>query len=104
MLYLAVLTLSVDENNTDPSQPGIKMIKSRIIQISEKEYTMENYTLTRSEKSILEYLVKGLRYKEIALELFISIDTVKCHVKKIYTKLNVHNRSEATLEYLKFIK
>jgi DNA-binding NarL/FixJ family response regulator len=51
--------------------------------------------LSRREKEILEMLSKGLLYKEIADQLYISAETVKKHVYHIYEKLHVSNRIEA---------
>jgi len=51
--------------------------------------------LSNREKEILEQLSKGLMYKEIAVELFISPETVRKHVYHIYEKLHVTNRIEA---------
>jgi len=103
MLYLAVITLSVDEIIAGSPPESIRIVKL-ILPVSDEDFIKDNYTLTRCEKSVLEHLIKGLQYKEIASKLFISIETVKCHIRNIYQKLNVHNRSEATIEYLKFIK
>jgi two-component system, NarL family, response regulator LiaR len=52
--------------------------------------------LTKKEEEVLSVLAKGLLYKEISVQLSISIDTVKKHCKNIYKKLNVRNRTEAT--------
>jgi two-component system, NarL family, response regulator LiaR len=52
--------------------------------------------LTKKEEEVLVVLAKGLLYKEISVQLSISIDTVKKHCKNIYKKLNVRNRTEAT--------
>jgi DNA-binding NarL/FixJ family response regulator len=52
-------------------------------------------SLSHREKEILEQLSKGLMYKEIAAELFISPETVRKHVYHIYEKLHVTNRIEA---------
>ncbi len=51
--------------------------------------------LTPKEKEILKALSKGLRYKEIANEMHISMDTVRTHVRHIYEKLQVQSRIEA---------
>ena len=51
--------------------------------------------LSRREKEILEMLAKGLLYKEIADQLYISPETVKKHVYHVYEKLHVTNRIEA---------
>lgn len=51
--------------------------------------------LTNRENEILQYLAKGMLYKEIALNLFIGQETVRKHVYNIYEKLHVNNRVEA---------
>jgi len=51
--------------------------------------------LSNREKEILELLARGMLYKEIAAELFISQETVRKHVYHIYEKLHVNNRIEA---------
>jgi DNA-binding NarL/FixJ family response regulator len=104
MLYVAVITLCVKEGIGNEFPGSLNMVKSTIISVSEEDYIEDKYPLTKREKAILENLFKGLQYKEIAVKLYISVETVKCHVKNIYTKLNVNNRSEAMIEYLKFIK
>ncbi len=45
----------------------------------------EDYNLSDREKQVLQLLVEGYSYKMIAGEMFISIDTVRSHIKK-YTK------------------
>jgi DNA-binding NarL/FixJ family response regulator len=51
--------------------------------------------LSPREREILEHLSRGLRYREIADALFISIDTVRTHIRNIYEKLQVRSRTEA---------
>lgn len=51
--------------------------------------------LSRREQEILEQLRKGFRYKEIADQLFLSIDTVRTHIRNIYEKLQVNSRVDA---------
>jgi DNA-binding NarL/FixJ family response regulator len=55
--------------------------------------------LTEREKEILQLLIKGNSYKEIAGSLFISVETLNSHIKNIYRKLNVHSRSELSARY-----
>jgi DNA-binding NarL/FixJ family response regulator len=55
--------------------------------------------LTNREKEILEQLSRGLMYKEIASQLFLSPETVRKHVYHIYEKLHVNNRVEAVNKY-----
>jgi DNA-binding NarL/FixJ family response regulator len=51
--------------------------------------------LSAREKEILVSLAEGNSYKLIADKLFISIDTVRTHIRHIYKKLHVHSQSEA---------
>lgn len=55
-----------------------------------------DYGLTAREIEVLRYISKGTPNKEISAALFISLETVKSHVKNIYKKLEVKNRVEAT--------
>ena len=51
--------------------------------------------LSERETEVLSGLVKGKSYNEIGKLLFISKDTVKFHIKKIYIKLEVTSKGEA---------
>ena len=51
--------------------------------------------LSVRETEILQYLSKGLRYKEIAAEMFLSVETVRTHIRNIYEKLQVNSRTDA---------
>ena len=55
----------------------------------------EEYNLTPREAEILDLLVQGLTYQQIADRLFISYGTVRKHVEHIYRKLEVHGKMEA---------
>ena len=57
--------------------------------------------LSARQKEILELLVDGKSYSSIAEVLFISIETVRSHVKKLYKVLQVNSKSEAISMYLK---
>ena len=60
----------------------------------------KDHNLTAREKQILDQLVKGALYKEIASDLNIGIETVSSHCSNIYAKLQVRNRTEAVVKYL----
>ena len=59
-------------------------------------------TLSQREYVVLELLSIGLKDQEIADKLNVSITTVKTHKQRVYRKLNIHNRSQATQIFLKF--
>jgi DNA-binding NarL/FixJ family response regulator len=65
-------------------QQGNKTIHSQYVEL-----------LTPRENEILTALSKGLRYKDISDKLFISMDTVRSHIRNIYEKLQVNNRTAA---------
>lgn len=60
-----------------------------------------NSDLSKREIEILSHIAKGLNRAETAKSLNISPNTVASHVKKIYQKLNISTRAEATLEALR---
>lgn len=57
--------------------------------------------LTERQKEILQGMIEGKTYKTIGKELFISPDTVKGHIKKMYQTLHVNNKAEAIAMYLR---
>jgi DNA-binding NarL/FixJ family response regulator len=59
------------------------------------------HDLSTRELEILELLVEGLEYKEIAQRLFLSSHTVRTHIYNIYKKLQVTSKSQAVSLALK---
>jgi DNA-binding NarL/FixJ family response regulator len=85
---------------TDVHQGGSPMsshIARKIVQSFQPEErpNVELQKLSTREQQILDNLSKGLRYKEIAGNLFISSETVRKHIRNIYEKLQVNSRIEA---------
>lgn len=74
------------------SQIARKIIEAFAVKENTNEYFQD---LTRREQEMLEQLSKGYRYKEIADKLYISIDTVRTHIRNVYEKLQVNSRAEA---------
>jgi DNA-binding NarL/FixJ family response regulator len=60
----------------------------------------ETENLSDREMEILSYLAKGFHDREIADTLFLSIKTVRTHLRNIYKKIHVRSRTEAVLKYL----
>ena len=58
----------------------------------------EDYNLSEREKEILRMMAETSNYKIISEKLYISYETVRTHVKNIYKKLHVSNRSEAVMK------
>jgi DNA-binding NarL/FixJ family response regulator len=59
------------------------------------------HNLTNREVSVLNLLAEGYNYQEIAETLFISVDTVRHHIRNIYKKLHVHSQSEAVAKAIR---
>lgn len=55
--------------------------------------------LTPREQDVLDLLIEGKPYKRIAEDLGVSIDTVRSHVRKVYSKLHIHSRAEIMLKF-----
>lgn len=57
-----------------------------------------DYELSKRELEILTMMTEGNNYRAIANKAFISYETVRTHVKKIYKKLHVASRAEAVIK------
>lgn len=60
-----------------------------------------DYQLTPQETELLKLMVEGHNYKAAAAKLGITINTVSFHVRNIYSKLQVHSKSEAVAKALR---
>jgi len=85
-----------------PMSPGIARKVLNLLSNSESVYpkneqhnSIQDYNLTERETEILNLLVQGLEYKEIAFELGLSPNTIRNNVTKIYSKLHVTSRMQA---------
>jgi DNA-binding NarL/FixJ family response regulator len=58
------------------------------------------WKLSPRELEILQALTRGYRYKEIADQCGISVETVRTHLRRIYEKLHVTSRTEAVVRFL----
>lgn len=66
-----------------------------------EEKRKDGISFTKREKQILSYLSCGLINKEIAIKLNITEDTVKSHLRRIYKKIDVNDRTQAALYAIK---
>jgi DNA-binding NarL/FixJ family response regulator len=60
-----------------------------------------DYRLTPHELRLLRMLVEGHNYKTAAADLGVSVNTISFHMRRIYSKLEVHSRTEAVAKALK---
>lgn len=61
--------------------------------------TLEDIHLTERERQILQLVSAGVRDKEMAEALSLSIFTIQTHLRSVYKKLHVRSRVEAALKY-----
>ena len=70
-------------------------IARKVIDFFQEDKKKKKHSLlTQKEKEIVLGLVDGLSYKMIADKAFITIETVRSHIKNIYKKLQVHSKAE----------
>ena len=73
-------------------------MSSKIASLVVKSFQRSHETpLSERETEVLVLLSKGKTYHSIADELFISMETVKTHIRNIYQKLHVNNKTDALL-------
>jgi DNA-binding NarL/FixJ family response regulator len=84
-----------------PMSPSIAAKVLKMVQTPSAGAKNNSFNLTARENEVLSCLVKGMSYKLIADACFISIDTVRGHIRHIYEKLHVHSKGEAVAEAIK---
>jgi DNA-binding NarL/FixJ family response regulator len=89
----------------DGGAPMSSLIARQVIDIFKqtqgKQKDEIDIDLSSREKEVLTSLSDGNNYQEIADRLFISVDTVRHHIKNIYRKLHVHSQSEAVAKAIR---
>jgi DNA-binding NarL/FixJ family response regulator len=89
----------------DGGAPMSSLIARQVIDIFKqtqgKQKEEVDIELSSREKEVLTSLSDGNNYQEIADRLFISVDTVRHHIKNIYRKLHVHSQSEAVAKAIR---
>ncbi|WP_290427056.1 LuxR C-terminal-related transcriptional regulator [Algoriphagus limi] len=73
---------------------GILFLTLKLKQAKTIQQAPIDFSLTSQEETVAELLVGNKTNKEIATELFISLNTVKTHIRNLYAKLEVSNRTE----------
>src|SRR3954452_16676429 len=81
-------------NGGSPMSPQIARLVVTSFNKQQKTAT-EFDTLTEREKEILQHLSKGYQYKQIAGNMYLSVETIRTYIRHIYEKLQVHTRTEA---------
>ena len=87
------------DGKTDVARAYVKKILSafRMEKVIEAEEGLAE-NLSDRELEVLRLIAAGLSNKKITEALFVSLSTVKTHLRNIYAKLNVHSRTEAIVK------
>lgn len=90
------LTRAIQEihNGGSPMSPQIaRMLVTSVPQKKVNSSLLDQ--LSAREREILDLLAAGYRYKEISDKLFLGVETVRTYIRNIYSKLQVHSRTDA---------
>ena len=79
------------EVENDIFVPAVKLLEDSIEVTEDNDDTGSQTELSDREKEIVGLLVRGMKNKEIADKLFISVHTVQTHRKNISRKLDIHS-------------
>jgi DNA-binding NarL/FixJ family response regulator len=86
---------AIEEVHNGGSPMNSHIARQVVMSFNETNNHPELAKLSQREMTILELLSKGLRYKEIADRLYLSTETVRTHIRNIYSKLQVNSRTDA---------
>ncbi len=79
---------------------NLLMNSQQIVTEKRDKETSNDYNLSEREVQVLNYLVEGLEYKEIGVEMDLSPHTVRNHIANIYKKLHVTSKTQAIRIFL----
>lgn len=97
---IGYITKSADHNEIldaihevlNEGAPMSAKIANMVVRSFQRNY---NTPLSKRETQVLELLSRGATYQAISDDLHVSIETVKSHIKHIYSKLHVNNKTDA---------
>lgn len=91
--------LEVMDGGSVMSPQVARMVISYFNPLLDKKDNKEVDRLTQREIEIISMLQHGATYRTVSERLFISVDTVKFHIRNIYSKLQINSRSELINKY-----
>jgi DNA-binding NarL/FixJ family response regulator len=81
--------------------PMSPFIANKVLQSFRKQPVTDDFKLTEREVEVLNYLAKGFSYRMTSIELNISVETVRRHIKNTYQKLHVQCGPEAVAKAIR---
>jgi LuxR family maltose regulon positive regulatory protein len=96
---IAELLEKILDDNIDVPRAYVKKLLSafRLSKLIKTDDGLGEH-LSERELEVLGLIAGGLSNKKIMEELFLSLSTVKTHIRNIYSKLNVHSRTEVIVK------
>ncbi|WP_434036061.1 tetratricopeptide repeat protein [Formosa sp. 4Alg 33] len=82
------------EQEMDSMRNALERVTQELNESGQTKLDLNTYTLTERQLQIIDLVKQGKSNKEIGEDLFISVNTVKYHLKIIYETLHISNRSE----------
>ncbi|KRE55879.1 LuxR C-terminal-related transcriptional regulator [Paenibacillus sp. Soil750] len=96
MLEMLTVSLNVQQaNQHSPVSAGYIKQLLRALNVTSEDNSAHKEALTRQEIRVLRLIADGLSNSEIALLLNVKSETVKSHIKNVYSKLGIKNRVQA---------
>ncbi|MDM1362819.1 helix-turn-helix domain-containing protein [Myroides marinus] len=84
--------IQIQKDNQDLRDTVLKVTEGKMLNLDDVSDVISS--LSSRQQEVLTLIKQGMTNKEIASELYISENTVKYHIKKIYEVLNVNSRTE----------
>lgn len=88
--------LNSNMQSENSSLSNSKTVRIRAL-VPEYHLYIQEHPLTKREIEILELIVEGDTNSEIAEKLYLTVGTVKTHLRNIFNKLNVNDRTQAAV-------
>ncbi|MBK9760394.1 MAG: response regulator transcription factor [Flavobacteriales bacterium] len=89
------LLVALRELSNGNALPPATIAKKVTLHMRPRQSESVTFGLSQRELDVLRALVEGLSYKMIAHKLGITFETVRSHIKRIYSKMSVNNNTEA---------
>ncbi|SRR5581483_1750729 len=96
----AELVQAIEQIHAGGAPMSMQIARKVVDYFGKKQPSAEMEQLSKREEEVLTLLAKGLLYKEIGDTLGIGLPTVRTHIHRIYEKLHVQSRTEATVKFL----
>ncbi|MBR2835660.1 MAG: helix-turn-helix transcriptional regulator [Coriobacteriales bacterium] len=87
------LSLQAEKPAETPSEPNGPLPEGRTFEDA-LDYVAKTYALTARESETAQYFSRGYSLEKTADLLGVSINTVRSHIKNVYSKLGIHSRQE----------